>query len=265
VSGRLSIAAVYRFPALIALARLRLRRGDPDDGTPLDTASRYSVTLAELQRTIYVAVVRAEQVWLSAEPVARDCEVLSLLRELCDTAQERQVAWVAEAASLWRYLLGERGLPTRNFSPPFRDLLEGNWQAAAQGWRALRHPYEEAVALSLGDETAQCRALEIWDRLGAIPAASRLRRAMRASGASVVPRGPIADTRAHVAGLTRRQAHVLELVGEGLTNAEIAVRLCISGKTAEHHVSAIMARLGVASRRAAVAAARKRGLLDSKR
>jgi DNA-binding NarL/FixJ family response regulator len=88
---------------------------------------------------------------------------------------------------------------------------------------------------------------------------------MRAHGASVIPRGPIADTRANAAGLTRRQAHVLELVGEGLTNTEIAARLCISGKTAEHHVSAIMARLGVTSRRDAVAAARKRGLLESKR
>jgi DNA-binding NarL/FixJ family response regulator len=129
----------------------------------------------------------------------------------------------------------------------------------------LRHPYEEAIALSLGDAATQRQALDIWDRLGAVPAASRLRRAMRANGTSVIPRGPIADTRANIAGLTRRQAHVLELVSEGLTNAEIAARLCISGKTAEHHVSAIMARLGVASRREAVAAARKRGLLDAKK
>jgi DNA-binding NarL/FixJ family response regulator len=175
------------------------------------------------------------------------------------------VPWVEESASLWRYLLGERGLSTEDLSSPFRDLLEGHWQAAADGWRALRHPYEEAIALSLGDEAAQRQALDIWDHLGAAPAASRLRRAMRANGASVIPRGPIADTRANIAGLTRRQAHVLELVSEGLTNAEIAARLCISGKTAEHHVSAIMARLGVASRREAVAAARKRGLLDSKK
>jgi DNA-binding CsgD family transcriptional regulator len=175
------------------------------------------------------------------------------------------VPWVAEAASLWRYLLGERELASEHLSAPFRDVLAGDWQAAAQGWRDLHHPYEEAIALSLGDEAAQRQALSIFDRLGAVPAASRLRRSMRASGTSAIPRGPIADTRANVAGLTRRQARVLELVGEGLTNAEIAVCLCISGKTAEHHVSAIMARLGASSRREAVATARKRGLLDSKR
>jgi DNA-binding CsgD family transcriptional regulator len=265
ISSRLSIAAVYRFPALIALARLRMRRGDADDGTPLQTASRYSATLAELQRTIYVAMVQAEQLWLSQEAVPENCEVLALLRDVHATAQAREVPWVAEWASLWRHLLGERGLATRELAPPFRELLEGHWLAAAAAWRALRHPYEEAIALSLGDEPAQRRALEIWDRLGAAPAAARLRRAMRAQGASLIPRGPIADTRANLAGLTRRQAHVLTLVGEGLTNAEIAERLCISGKTAEHHVSAIMARLGAASRREAVAEARKRGLLDAKR
>jgi DNA-binding NarL/FixJ family response regulator len=82
---------------------------------------------------------------------------------------------------------------------------------------------------------------------------------MRAKGLRAIPRGPIADTRANPAGLTQRQAQVLNLVEEGLSNMEIAARLCISPKTAEHHVSAIIARLGVASRRDAAVAARALG------
>ena len=51
------------------------------------------------------------------------------------------------------------------------------------------------------------------------------------------------------AGLTRRQADVLALVVEGLTNTEIAERLVVSPRTVEHHVSAILAKLGADSRR----------------
>ena len=84
---------------------------------------------------------------------------------------------------------------------------------------------------------------------------------MRAAGIRAVPRGPTQRTQNHPAGLTRRQAQVLDLVSEGLSNPEIADRLCISSKTAEHHVSAIIARLDVASRREAASVARERGLL----
>jgi DNA-binding NarL/FixJ family response regulator len=53
---------------------------------------------------------------------------------------------------------------------------------------------------------------------------------------------------------------VLELIGEGLTNAQIAQRLFISAKTAEHHVSRIYRKLDLSTRAEAAAyAARRRG------
>ena len=55
------------------------------------------------------------------------------------------------------------------------------------------------------------------------------------------------------ATLTRREAEVLDLLGHGLTNAEIASRLFISPKTVEHHVGRILAKLGVRSRAQAIA------------
>ena len=266
ISSRQSISEVYRFPALIALARLRARRGDSDDGMPLDTARRLSASLGELQRTVYVAAVQAERHWLSSEGGIPDerSAVIALLQEVREEAADRQARWVAENASLWLYVLGERQFPTADLSEPYRAHCEGRWQEAAAGWEELGQPYERALALSLGDDDAQREALGLFDRLGAVPAAARLRRELRASGARAIPRGPIADTRANVAGLTRRQTRVLELVAEGMTNAEIAERLCISGKTAEHHVSAIMGRFEAGTRREAVASARKLGLLSAK-
>ena len=53
--------------------------------------------------------------------------------------------------------------------------------------------------------------------------------------------------------LTQREIEVLRLLGEGLTNAEIAARLFISPKTAEHHVSRIFAKLGLTKRSEAAA------------
>jgi DNA-binding NarL/FixJ family response regulator len=53
--------------------------------------------------------------------------------------------------------------------------------------------------------------------------------------------------------LTRREEEVLELVAHGLANAAIAERLFISPKTAEHHVSRILTKLGMRSRAEAAA------------
>ena len=75
-----------------------------------------------------------------------------------------------------------------------------------------------------------------------------------------VPRGSSAATRANPAGLTDRQLDVLALLVEGLSNADIAARLVISPKTADHHVSAILSRLGVRSRGEAAATAQRLGL-----
>jgi DNA-binding NarL/FixJ family response regulator len=61
------------------------------------------------------------------------------------------------------------------------------------------------------------------------------------------------SARGHPHGFTRREAEVAELLARGLSDAAIAEQLVISRRTAEHHVSSILAKVGVGSRRALVA------------
>jgi DNA-binding NarL/FixJ family response regulator len=76
-----------------------------------------------------------------------------------------------------------------------------------------------------------------------------------------VPRGPRLAARGNPAGLTTRQQQVLDLLVDGLSNAQIADKLVIAPKTAELHVSAVLGKLRVSSRREAVAVAQRLGLV----
>jgi DNA-binding NarL/FixJ family response regulator len=135
---------------------------------------------------------------------------------------------------------------------PYALRATGDWRAAARRWEQLGCPFERAAALAdADDEEALLAALKLADDLGAVPLGDRVRRRLRGRGIKGVPRGPQAATRANPAGLTARQLDVLELVREGLTDAEIAERLVLSVKTVNHHVAAILTKLGVDNRREA--------------
>jgi DNA-binding NarL/FixJ family response regulator len=61
--------------------------------------------------------------------------------------------------------------------------------------------------------------------------------------------------------LTRRELEVLELIAGGLSNKEIAIRLCLSTETVKSHVRVLLPKLGANSRAHAVAIALRQGLL----
>jgi DNA-binding NarL/FixJ family response regulator len=82
---------------------------------------------------------------------------------------------------------------------------------------------------------------------------------MRELGIGNVPRGPRQEARSAPGKLTGREQEVLALMSEGLRNREISQRLVISERTVHHHVSAILAKVGVTSRSAAVGEAARLG------
>jgi DNA-binding NarL/FixJ family response regulator len=102
---------------------------------------------------------------------------------------------------------------------------------------------------------------EAADLLAAEARAGRLD--VEATRAVVEAAGARADRmpRAQTAGLTERQVEVLRLLARGLTNQQIAERLVITRRTAEHHVQDMYARIGVSSRAAAALYAMEHDLL----
>ncbi len=248
-----------RFNAHLALAKLRIRMGVPEEGV-LEEARSLPTAGRDIMRYAPLAIADAEAAWLGL-PRPGVQERLQTALRMCARVQSQW--WNLSGTALWLVILGEPPPAPeilKRVRSPYREQIAGQWREAAAAWAALGCPFEQAVALSAGDEAAQREALSLFDDLGAIPAAARIRRQLRSSGARAVPRGPNAKTRGSPLGLTARQAQVFELLTKGLSNGQIARRLSISPKTAEHHVSAIISHLGVASRGEAAAFARAHDL-----
>src|SRR5262249_30199485 len=112
-------------------------------------------------------------------------------------------------------------------------------------------------------DSALREALDLFHELGARPLAAMVSRELRERGVRGLTRGPRQTTRESPAGLTQRETEVLRLLAEGLSNAQIAARLFLSGRTVDHHVSAILRKLDVPTRRRASAEAVRLGIVDA--
>jgi DNA-binding NarL/FixJ family response regulator len=138
--------------------------------------------------------------------------------------------------------------------------LSGDWRGAALAWEKLGCRHDQAVVLArYGGEPERRRALELFEAIGSTLFAQALRRQMRMDGVRRIPRGSRPSTRDNSLGLTKREAQILDLLSQGLRNSEIATKLFLSTRTVDHHVSAILTKLGVSSRAAAIALTRKQG------
>jgi DNA-binding CsgD family transcriptional regulator/tetratricopeptide (TPR) repeat protein len=143
-----------------------------------------------------------------------------------------------------------------------------DWAAAADLWRTAVRPREEAYCLF---RQAECHAAEkrrdkaataasaarvLAEGLGAAPIVAEVGALMARTRLSPAPPPrPPADERPY--GLTEREFEVLQLLGTGATNRQIARRLFISDRTVGVHVSRVLHKLQVTNRAQAAAVATK--------
>ncbi|MET7393850.1 AAA family ATPase [Dactylosporangium sp. NPDC005572] len=243
--------------ALVPLGLMQARRGDPAAAATLQEATERAFATSELQWIAPVAAARAEHAWLNGD----DGRAVEEVAAVYPRAEQARHPWFGGELALWSRMAGGPPLAPALMAAPHRLLLAGDWRGAAEAWQALGWPYHQALALMSGDDDdARMQALALLDRLGARQTALRLRRELRRRGTLRIPAGPTRATAANPAGLSNRQVEVLRLLVEGLTDAEIAARLCLSPKTVGHHVSALLSKLGAGTRHQAAAAARRLGV-----
>jgi DNA-binding NarL/FixJ family response regulator/tetratricopeptide (TPR) repeat protein len=235
--------------ALGTIVRLHLARGEVD------------LAAARVERQLEAEPTGADraslhglqaQIEIARQDPAAAREAIAAMREHGELAQRDDlVALSTVFAAQAVALAGESARP-------------GPLEAAIERFDELAMPLDEGIARlelaraiqSTQQELAveQARAaLRIFERLGAAPYADRAAKLLRDLGAPgrASPRG---------GDLSKREAEVLSLLGAGLSNAEIAERLVISPRTAEHHVASVLRKLELRNRSEAAAYAVRAGL-----
>ncbi|HET8561126.1 MAG TPA: AAA family ATPase [Marmoricola sp.] len=243
---RLPISPVNRLSLLVNLVPSLLRLGDPRAPGHLAEAWQLARADGEVEYLLKCAIASAQAAWLTGDRALLDDDVRAALDRERDATP---CPWHRGELAAWLHRLGVPVRVSRHLLEPWSLELADDWHAAARWWQERGCPYEQAVDLLWsGDRDSMHEALEVFDDLGAEPAAAITRRRLREAGEVSVPRGPRRTTRDNPHGLTARQADVLDLVGDGLTNREIAQRLFLSERTVENHVGAALTKLGVSSR-----------------
>jgi ATP/maltotriose-dependent transcriptional regulator MalT len=240
------------------LGPLQARQGRSAALTTLTSIWERADAGNEMQILLPSAAGLAEYMWLKGE---HDPALTARFREVLNDRRRLTFPWSAGWLVYWLWMLGELSDPPQGIAEPYRLVMEGRPTEAATIWDTKGIPYERGLALMHGDEKDRLEALEVFETLGATAVAACLRRALRAEGVGV-PRGRGRETRRHAAGLTARQAEVLQLLDEGLSNTEIADRLFVSPRTVETHVSAVLTKLDSSTRKEAVVRAREEGLIS---
>jgi DNA-binding CsgD family transcriptional regulator len=242
----------------VTTTMLQARRGDPDAyRTAQQTFARVE-GFSDLDSNVLACAVALENAWIGLMPMEDAVRRYEELRQWPELATDPSG-------------LGILGFWTRrlDIDPPGDQIpgaagmeWTGNVEGAARSWEDRGYFLEATVTRAMLPGADLQSVFSELARRGAHGTIRGLRRELQRRGVKRIPRGERPETRSNPAGLTPRQVEVLSLVADGLTNAEIAEELFITEKTAGHHVSAVLTKLGVSNRMQAAATAASNGWLE---
>ena len=179
-----TLSPISRIQALVALGRVRTRRGDPEVWTVMDEVLHLATGTNEVQRLGPVRSARAEAFWLKED----NERALEEIHAVYDLALRKRHPEVSSELVYWRWKLNDLKELPKGGAQPFALQIEGKYQEAAQAWRELDCSYEAGRALSeSNDETALKEALTIFENLGARPMAQWVSKRLRDLGVKGIP------------------------------------------------------------------------------
>jgi DNA-binding CsgD family transcriptional regulator len=273
--GRVAEPAL-RAEALSTLARLRMEQGRLEEAERLlaghedhpETAYAIAQVHLAAARPSVAATILRRRLRAVDERSPQACELLALLVEaelevpdlpaaravatrLADFADETrmQLASALSNRAMGDVLVaaGEAGRAVPHLEAALADFI-----GLGHSFDGVRTRWSLARALAASDKPTAIAeattALAAFETMGAARLADETAGFLRSLGARAARAGPKGT-----GVLTNREREVLALLSEGLSNAEIAERLVISRRTAEHHVASVLTKLDLRSRGEATA------------
>ncbi len=251
-------APYVKVGALSVAGTIKMRKGMFEEALPLLLeAKTKAIETRELQRIIPALSALLEYEWLTGKNIVEQRAIDIATGMLNDLA----IYYDYNELSFWLRKMRSQKSGVKEIDDIYDTSTPAKALKLADRWEACGCFYEQAIALFDGEEEHKKKAISIVQSIGADGVYDKMKLEMRSAGIKSIPRGIRKTTQSNPALLTDRELDVLQLLGEGLQNKEIAGRLFISAKTVDHHISSILYKLEVKTRTKAVYEATRMGIL----